>query len=263
MPLERADSVGTRRRVGRPPQHEPERALDELLVAERGELEMRCQPVRDRTILGAESPSVMCLTSRVPLFALSTGHKVGLAVVGASLIVFALGSAILIPRFRPQFPGGGLRAFIVVTFVFFLGMLAAVEVFGAESKEGGEKKAETPTTASPPPTTAPPPSTTAKTTTAAKTTTTTAKPQTVQVTESEFKIVLAPSSLKAGPVTFKVTNSGAIPHDLAIVGGAKTSLIKPHGSATLTTTLKTGPIELYCSVPGHKAAGMDVKTKVS
>src|SRR5919204_1527061 len=108
----------------------------------------------------------MCLTSRVPLLALSTGHKVGLAVVGAAFIVFALASAILVPRFRPQFPGGGLRAFIVVTVVFFLGMLTAVEVFGAESK-GGEKKAERPTAVSAPTTTAPPASTTAKTTSAA------------------------------------------------------------------------------------------------
>src|SRR6266511_4394154 len=49
----------------------------------------------------------------------------------------------LLPRFRPQYPGGGLPAFIVVAFVFFFGMLTAVEVFGAEEKEGGEHVAET------------------------------------------------------------------------------------------------------------------------
>ena len=36
-----------------------------------------------------------------------------------------------------------------------------------------------------------------------------------------------------------------------------------HLTATLTATLKPGTVELYCSVPGHKAAGMDVKIKVS
>jgi nitrite reductase (NO-forming) len=198
--------------------------------------------------------------------ALSTGHEVGLAVVGACFIAFALASSFLFPRLRAQYPGRGLPAFIVVAFVFFFGMLTAVEIFGAEPKETkkGEPAAQTffPTTSG---------TTTAATTTAQ---TTTAKkkakagkpaptPQTVQVSEIEFKITLATTTLKAGPVTFVVKNDGKIPHDLAIVGGPKTSLIAPGKSATLATTLKAGPIELYCTVPGHKAAGMDVKTKVS
>jgi uncharacterized cupredoxin-like copper-binding protein len=200
------------------------------------------------------------LTSRVLVLALSTGHKVGLAVVGAAFIAFALGSAMLIPRFRPEFPGrGGLPAFIVIVFVFFIGMLTAVEVFGAEPKEHGTETAAAPTTQQ---------ATTALTTSATTTATavpTTAKPasQTIQVTESEFKIVLSSNSLRPGPVTFEVKNAGHIPHDLAIVGGSKTKLIPAGGSATLTTTLKSGQLELYCSVPGHKAAGMDLKLNVS
>ena len=70
--------------------------------------------------------------------ALSTGHEVGLAVTAAAFIAFALASSFLFPRFRPQYPGSALPAFIVVAFVFFFGMLGAVEVFGAEPKEGGE-----------------------------------------------------------------------------------------------------------------------------
>ena len=61
-----------------------------------------------------------------------------------------------------------------------------------------------------------------------------------------------------------VTSVGAIPHDLAIVGQqAKTKLISSKGSAKLTVTLKPGTYELYCTVPGHKQAGMDLKVKVS
>ena len=89
--------------------------------------------------------------------ALSTGHEVGLAVTGAVFIAFALASSFLFPRFRPQYPGRGLPAFIVVAFVFFFGMLTAVEVFGAEKKEGGKRVAETAT--------APTPTTTQRTTT--------------------------------------------------------------------------------------------------
>src|SRR5919202_6903029 len=67
-------------------------------------------------------------------------------VLAAVFIAFALCSAFLFPRFRSSFPGRGLPAFIVVAFVFFFGMLTAVEVFGAEKKEGGEEHAEEATT---------------------------------------------------------------------------------------------------------------------
>ena len=66
--------------------------------------------------------------------ALSTGHEVGLGITGLVFILFALTSSFLFPRLRPDYPGRGLLAFIVVAFVFFFGMLTAVEVFGAENK---------------------------------------------------------------------------------------------------------------------------------
>ena len=72
------------------------------------------------------------------IYGLSTGHKIGLGVSAAVFIVFALASSFLFPRFRAQYPGRGLPAFIVVAFVFFFGMLTAVEVFGAEPKETKE-----------------------------------------------------------------------------------------------------------------------------
>src|SRR6185295_16363386 len=158
----------------------------------------------------------------------------------------------------PNFPGRGLPAFIVVCFVFFFGMLTAVEVFGAEEPEGEEHAAET-TTAPEPTTTESEPTTTEaqETTTEAETTTTAPTPQasTVDVTETEFKIALASTELKAGKITFDVTNGGAIPHDLAIEGvDQKTKEIPSKGSAKLTVTLKPGTYELYCSIPGHKQA---------
>ena len=79
--------------------------------------------------------------------ALSTGHEIGLGVTALVFILFALASSFLFPRYRPDYPGRGLLAFIVIAFVFFFGMLTAVEVFGAESKHHGEAVAAETTTA--------------------------------------------------------------------------------------------------------------------
>ena len=68
----------------------------------------------------------------MPLFALSSAHKLGLALAvlvfaGSSLVV-----SMIIPRRWPQFPGRLLPVFLVVSVVLFVGMMAAVIVFGAE-----------------------------------------------------------------------------------------------------------------------------------
>ena len=202
--------------------------------------------------------------------ALTTGHKIGLGVVAAVFIAFALASAFLFPRFRPSFPGGGLPAFIVVTFVFFFGMLTAVEVFGAEPKEKGEEHAE-PTSE---PTTTEQPRPTTTVVLPAPTTTTgkpkpkpkpAAKPQTVAITETEFKISPPSKPLKAGEITFDVKNAGKTEHDLVVTGNGVTKgtpRFNGGESRTLTVTLKPGTYELFCSVPGHKQAGMDRKITV-
>jgi uncharacterized cupredoxin-like copper-binding protein len=199
----------------------------------------------------------------VPL-ALSTGHEVGLGVTALVFIVFALASSFLFPRFRPDYPGRGLLAFVVVAFVFFFGMLTAVEVFGAEEEHHAEAAGET-TTASAETTTAAQ-TTTAQTSTQAATTTAPAKPAAtkVPVGETEFKITLGSTELKAGEITFEAKNDGKIPHDLAIKGTSdKTKLIPAGGTAELKVTLKAGKYELYCTVPGHEAAGMKLNVTVS
>ncbi len=171
--------------------------------------------------------------------ALSTGHEVGLGVTAGVFILFALASSFLFPRFRPDYPGRGLLAFIVVAFVFFFGMLAAVETFGAETKKHEGPAAGAPMPAAP-------------------------GAKAVVVDESEFKIVTSTTTFKAGQITFEAKNVGKIPHDLAIKQtGDKTKLIQPGGSATLTVTLKAGKYELYCTVPGHEAAGMKLNITVS
>ena len=202
------------------------------------------------------------------MLALSTGHEIGLGVTAAVFIAFALASSFLFPRFRPNFPGGGLPAFLVISFVLFFAMLGAVEVFGAEEEEhagSGETVTHAEPTTTEATTTTTPETTTQQTTTQQTTTTEPEpEPQTVAVTESEFKIALPSAELKAGEITFDVKNGGKLPHDLAIKGMSdKTPLIQAGSSAKLTVDLKPGKYVLWCTVPGHEAAGMRLEVTVS
>jgi mono/diheme cytochrome c family protein len=72
------------------------------------------------------------------LLALSSNQKLGLALAAAAFVVFALVSAMLIPRYRPTFPAGHLGWFIAACVLFTVGMLATV-VFVA--RETGEEEA--------------------------------------------------------------------------------------------------------------------------
>jgi plastocyanin len=70
-------------------------------------------------------------------------------------------------------------------------------------------------------------------------------------------------SLKAGKATINFVNRAPIAHNLTIQGGtgatgpfvAGTATFAT-GTAKLTATLKPGTYTFYCSVPGHRASGM-------
>jgi mono/diheme cytochrome c family protein len=66
--------------------------------------------------------------------ALSTGQEVGLGVVAAIFVGFALVSSFLLPRRDPDFPGPWLRWFVLASIVLFLAMITAVLVFARESE---------------------------------------------------------------------------------------------------------------------------------
>jgi len=174
----------------------------------------------------------------VLLAGLSTGHTIGLAVVAAIFVGFALGASFVVPRRFPDFPGkNGIGVFAIVCVVLFAAQLTAVMVFGVESEAKGAEQAAAAGGG---------------------------PAHTIKVQEKEFRIVL-PSleALSPGSYTFEVRNIGKIQHDLTIEGphvaGKKTALINPGRTAKLTVSLAKGVYVLYCSVPGHRAAGMSAK----
>jgi uncharacterized cupredoxin-like copper-binding protein len=180
----------------------------------------------------------------VLLAGLSTGHTIGLAIVAAVFIVFALVSSFVAPRRWPDYPGKkGIGIFAVVCVLLFAAQLASVWVFGAESEPKGAEAAAGSQGAS-------------------------ASSHTIKVQETEFSIDLpALKTLAAGKYTFDVTNAGKIPHDLVIEGGkiagpTKTPTIAAGKSAKLTVSLEKGSYTLYCSIPGHRALGMVAKLAV-
>ena len=69
------------------------------------------------------------------IFALTTGHKIGLATTGAVFIIYSLVSAFILPARNPNFPGRYLKPYIALSVVMFLAMIGAVLVFGKEKKE--------------------------------------------------------------------------------------------------------------------------------
>jgi plastocyanin len=69
------------------------------------------------------------------------------------------------------------------------------------------------------------------------------------------------ASTDAGKVTVEFENPQAVPHDVAIEdSGSKTvgqTDVITETSASTTVDLKPGKYTFYCSVPGHREAGME------
>jgi uncharacterized cupredoxin-like copper-binding protein len=88
----------------------------------------------------------------------------------------------------------------------------------------------------------------------------------VTVAESEFKLAPKDATAKAGTVTVTAKNDGQIVHDLEVEGNGvekKTANLQPGSSGKLTLKLKPGKYEMYCSIDGHRASGMEGTITVS
>jgi nitrite reductase (NO-forming) len=57
-------------------------------------------------------------------------------------------------------------------------------------------------------------------------------------------------------LVIELTNADERRHDLVLANGARTASIAPGGTARLDAGVITGAVEGWCSLPGHRAAGM-------
>jgi uncharacterized cupredoxin-like copper-binding protein len=85
---------------------------------------------------------------------------------------------------------------------------------------------------------------------------------TVTVTMKEFKFVLSKKTVPHGTVVFKLVNKGSLAHDFKI-SGKKSKMIGKGKTGLLRVTLTKGLKAYLCTVPGHAAAGMKGRLKVT
>jgi uncharacterized cupredoxin-like copper-binding protein len=79
--------------------------------------------------------------------------------------------------------------------------------------------------------------------------------------EGQLKYNTKSLTAKAGSVTIGFTNSAPLAHDVTVASASGAVLgatpVFQGGSKTLSVKLTPGKYTFYCSVPGHRQAGME------
>ena len=228
--------------------------------------------------------------------------KVPFYIAGGLLVLWALTVSLGLGLRNPSFPGslGGQRAVSAVTAVLVLAAVATAVITSgtpAASGESGslasesqakEQQAPSPGTSSPgssatkqPGSSSSPAGTTPSATSTVQSptaTTGTPAPASSPAASASTKLKLAANpagqlaydtkqlSAKAGTVTIEMANMSPIEHDVAISEGSKILGQTPvftGGTKSLTVKLKPGTYTFFCTVPGHRQAGMEGTLTVS
>jgi plastocyanin len=75
----------------------------------------------------------------------------------------------------------------------------------------------------------------------------------------QLAYVTSKATAQAGPVTLESKNPSSTPHDISIEGNGlndKGPVVQNGKVSSVKVTLKAGTYTYYCSVPGHREAGM-------
>jgi plastocyanin len=84
--------------------------------------------------------------------------------------------------------------------------------------------------------------------------------ETVEISETEYKLDPSEVTTKAGEVTFAIRNDGSANHNLEIEGDGVEEVsdtISGGQSTELTVDLQAGTYEMYCAIEGHRELGME------
>ncbi len=215
----------------------------------------------------------------VPVLAVGKS-KVPFYIAGGLLILWALVVSMGIGMRRENFPDGPAqqRAVMGVTAVLVLVTVAmAVVVSGGEGKVAAATAATgAPAETQPAPEVSKPETSTSTGSTPTATTGTPAPPSSPAAgatklsleADSGGQLAYSTKSLaaKAGTVTITMTNMSPVEHNVTVAEGSKVLGATPTfsgGAKTVTLQLKPGTYTFYCSVPGHRQAGMEGTLTVS
>jgi plastocyanin len=200
--------------------------------------------------------------------------KVPFYVAGGLLVLWALFVSLALGMRHPAFPRNltGERVVIGITSVLVLAALAtAVTTSSPPAKATSSPTAASSTgEAHAPPPPPPSPAGAPKPTTPASTEIPRARAST------KLKLAANPTGLlsyntkqlsaRAGAVTIEMTNMSPLEHDVTVVQGSAVLGATPKfigGTRSVTLNLKPGSYTFYCSVPGHRQAGMEGTLSVS
>ena len=78
--------------------------------------------------------------------------------------------------------------------------------------------------------------------------------------EGQLKYNTSTLTAKAGKISIAFSNSSPLAHNVTVEGAGQVRGATPTfsgGTQTLTVNLKPGTYKFYCSVPGHRQAGME------
>jgi plastocyanin len=211
------------------------------------------------------APILAAEKSRVPFY-----------IAGGLLVGWALIVSIGIGMRRPDFPGSqsGERLLIAISVVLVIAtassaVLTASTPAKASAPVPATTSAQSPAGAESQPAAASAPKATTGTpappsSPAAATATTSLK--LAANPEGLLKYDTKALSAKAGTVTISMTNMSPVEHNVTIASGTTVLGATPTftgGTKTLSLKLKPGTYTFYCSVPGHRQAGMEGTLTVS
>jgi plastocyanin len=219
--------------------------------------------------------------------------KVPFYIAGGALVAWALVMSLGLGMRKPDFPGSlaGQRAVVAVTAVLVLAAVSTAVLTASPPAKSAVPSTHTQEQAPIPVVGAPVPASSAgasSSTGASGSTSASSEPVATTGTPapssspspgkagSALALSANPSGLlayntkqlsaKAGTITITFTNNSPLEHNVTIAEGSKVLGATPTfkgGSKTLTLTLAAGKYTFYCSVPGHRQAGMEGTLNVS